>query len=237
MFELIVGLLATFVGAALQASVGFGFAVISIPILALVDGRLVPVPQLLLSFPLAILMMLRERTHIDFGGVRWILVGRLVGGLATLPLLKVLTGDALDMTIGLLVLLIVATIAGGFTVPIRRDTQVAAGAVSGAVGLIASMGGPPLALLYLDQAAARLRSSLATVFLVGLSISLILRIGSDEIAAADFSIAALLLPSLIVGFVVGSRMAPNVDRRGVRTYVLIVSTLASVTLVARSLLT
>jgi len=235
LFELVVALVATLIGAAVQASVGFGFAVVSIPILALVDEQLVPVPQLLLSFPLALLILARERAHIDFRDIRWIVVGRVIGGVAAAPLLSVLSGDSLELVIGGIVLFTVVTIAAGASIPFRRETQVGAGAVSGATGLITSMGGPALALLYANHAGAKLRSSLAAVFVIGLSINLVIRIFGSAIAVSDVWIGAALLPALIVGYVVGARLAWRVDRRGIRTYVLIVSATASAALIVRAL--
>ena len=98
------------------------------------------------------------------------------------------------------------------------------------------MGGPALALLFANHAGAKPRSSLATVFVVVISISFILRVGSGEIVASDFWIAAALLPSLIVGFILGARISPRVDGNGVRVCVLAISALASAVLIVRALL-
>ena len=86
--EIFIGLLASFVAAVVQASIGFGFAVVSIPILAVVHPDFVPVPQLLLTFPLAVLTFARERVHVDFSGVCWITVGWVIGALRRCPCSK-----------------------------------------------------------------------------------------------------------------------------------------------------
>lgn len=235
MIELALGLLVTFVGAAVQASVGFGFAVVSIPVLALVDTRMVPVPQLLVSFPLAWLMVKRERAHLDLKGMGWILAGRVIGAAAAVPLLVSLSGRSLELSIGIIVLLLTLASNSDVVLPMRPAGKITAGSVAGATGLLASMGGPPLALLYRNEPAAKLRSSLAAVFLFGLTVSLLVRIGAGEIVRTDVWIALAILPALVLGYLAGARLAPHLDRRGIRTYVLAGSAAASVALIVKAL--
>ncbi|MCL1692867.1 MAG: sulfite exporter TauE/SafE family protein, partial [Actinomycetia bacterium] len=60
---LITALIVTFIAAAIQGVVGMGFAMVSVPILALINPSLAPVPQLLITLPLTISMAWRERHH------------------------------------------------------------------------------------------------------------------------------------------------------------------------------
>jgi hypothetical protein len=119
--------------------------------------------------------------------------------------------------------------------PMRPAGQLTAGTVAGATGLLASMGGPPLALLYRNETAARLRSSLAVVFLFGLTVSLLVRIGVGEVVRTDLWIALAILPALVLGYLAGARLAPHLDRRGFRAYVLAGSATASVALIVKAL--
>lgn len=48
--ELIIALLVTAVAAALQGTVGVGFAMVSVPVLTLLNSDFTPIPQVLLSF-------------------------------------------------------------------------------------------------------------------------------------------------------------------------------------------
>ena len=89
--ELAIALVVTVLGAIVQGTIGIGFGVVSVPILFLVNPILAPVPQLLLAVPLAITMTWRERTHIDAGGVAWMLAGRIPGAVIGLALLGVAT--------------------------------------------------------------------------------------------------------------------------------------------------
>lgn len=97
-FELIIALLVTAAAAALQGTVGVGFAMVSVPVLTLLNSDFTPVPQILLSFPMTVFMVLRERRHLDLKGAAWVLSGRLPGAVAGAILLGVLAQRTLDGT-------------------------------------------------------------------------------------------------------------------------------------------
>jgi hypothetical protein len=76
---LLVAALVTFLSACVQGTLGFGFAVVSVPLLSLLHPALAPVPQLLLALPLTLSMAVRERHAIDLRGVGFVVSGRIVG--------------------------------------------------------------------------------------------------------------------------------------------------------------
>ena len=55
-------------GAVIQGSIGFGYALVAVPALVLLLPWSVPVTPLLLALPMTILMSAREWGAIDFGG-------------------------------------------------------------------------------------------------------------------------------------------------------------------------
>ena len=137
------------VGAGLvQGTIGFGLAVVSVPVLSLLDRDLAPVPQLLIALPLALAMVWREWRHLDLSGVGWVLAGRFPGAALGVVLLKLFSERALDVLIAGLVLAGVAIVASGVVIRLNPFTKLAAGIASGTMGLVATIGGPPLALLY-----------------------------------------------------------------------------------------
>ncbi len=72
-------LLASVVGGAIQGVIGFGFALVAVPVLALVQPDAVPVTVMLMAIPMTVFMALRERAHIDGRGFTTIMVGRVLG--------------------------------------------------------------------------------------------------------------------------------------------------------------
>ena len=62
---LVLATLVMAIGAALQAAVGLGLALFVVPLLALIDVRLIPGPVLLASVALAVMMAYRGRAAIN----------------------------------------------------------------------------------------------------------------------------------------------------------------------------
>ncbi len=134
--------------ASVQGTVGLGFAMVSVPLLSLIHPSLAPVPQLLMVLPLTVTMAWRERHAIDLRGFWWIIGGRIPGAFLGVALLTVASQRILDMFIALTVLGAVAVMAKGVHVKRTRGTKFAAGVGSATTGVIASIGGPPVALEY-----------------------------------------------------------------------------------------
>ncbi len=231
---LIVALVVTFVAASIQGVVGMGFAMVSVPILALIDPTLAPVPQLLITMPLTIMMAWRERRHIDVSGVGWIVAGRIPGVIIGVTLLAVATQVTLDVTIAVIVLMAVAIVASGYHVRRTPVTEFGAGTLAGVTGLVASIGGPPLALLYTSDDGPIRRSNLAVVFTIGLSITLTARLVTGNISWHDVQVALILFPALILGYLASLLFKNRVPQRFARATILILSIAGSLGLLVRA---
>jgi uncharacterized membrane protein YfcA len=229
-------LIVTFLAATIQGVVGMGFAMVSVPILALVDPSLAPVPQLLVTLPLTLSMAWKERHHIRFPAIGWIIAGRVPGAVVGLALLTVATGQFLDLVIAAVVIGAVAIIASGLHVRRTHASEFGAGVLSGASSLIASIGGPPLALLYSSDDGPTIRSNLAAVFSVGLVITVTARSLSGNITASDLKVAIIIFPALVAGYVVSLRFKDRVSQPMVKFGVLAISLIGAVGLIVRTLL-
>ncbi len=232
---LITALVVTFVAAAIQGVVGMGFAMVSVPILALIDPSLAPVPQLLITLPLTVSMAWRERRHIQLSGVGWIIGGRIPGAAIGVGLLAVATQQTLDIAIALIVLGAVAIIASGFHVKRTPFSEFGAGLASGVSGLVASIGGPPLALLYTRDDGPTVRSNLAMIFTIGLVITISARALTGNITLSDIRVAAVLFPALAAGYVASYRFKNRVSQPIVRNAILVLSLLGAVGLIIRAI--
>jgi hypothetical protein len=232
-FAWILALLITFAAAAIQGAVGVGFAMVSVPLLALIDPRLAPVPQVLLALPLTLTMAWRERGHIHLRRIRWIMAGRIPGAAVGVALLAVATQQLLDLAIAVTVLLAVAIIGSGYFVARNAATEFGAGVLSGATGLVASIGGPPLALLYAGERGPIARSNLAVVFTFGLSVSVVFRLASGNIGWGDARVAAVLFPALLAGYSLSGLFKDRLNRRQLRNAILTLSTIGALGLIVR----
>jgi hypothetical protein len=111
-------MLIVFLGAAVQGSVGTGFAVVSAPILALLDPDFVPIAPQFLALMIASPRSVRERSRLDMAGVGWVIAGRIPGSLAAAAVLTYRVGRTLDFLIGSIVLMAVLVLASGVHVPL-----------------------------------------------------------------------------------------------------------------------
>lgn len=232
-FDTLVVMLCGAVGFTLQGAVGFGMGILGSPVLILIDSRLVPGPVLASSMVFTTLLAVRERRAIDVDGLRWAVVGRLAGTIPAAAVLAVLPADQLSLLFGGIVLLGVAISISGLHVEPRPVSLVVGGALSGLMGTIASIGGPPMALLYQHAAGARVRGTLSSLFLIGSIVSLVAltlvgRFGRDELR-----LTLPLLPGVLFGFVVSRRIASRLDRGYTRRAVLAIATGAGLIVVVR----
>ena len=181
-------------------------------------------------------MAWRERSHLSLKGVGWVITGRLPGALIGVLLLTIATQAILQATIAALVLIAVAIIATGVHVRKTPATQFGAGLFSGVSGLVASIGGPPLALLYTRDEGAVVRSNLAAVFVIGLSISIVARLVSGNMTWEDARVAAFLFPALAIGYMTSLAVKDRWSTDAVRNGILVLSLLGAVALIIRVLL-
>ena len=191
----------TAAAALVQGTVGVGSAMIAVPVTSLIAPELAPVPQLLIVL-LTISMAWRERHAMDLTGVGWIIAGRFPGAAIGVALLAVATQRTLDLFIGCVVLTAVTVIATGYRVHRNPVTKFAAGVGAGTTGLVASMGGPPIALIYSDDEAATIRSTLAAVFTIGVTISTVVRFGTGNVTTRDLTTSLILFPAVVIGYAV-----------------------------------
>lgn len=224
----------TLFAAAVQGVVGVGFAMVSVPILSLIDPALAPVPQLLITIPLTVAMAWRERHHMDTHGVGWIIAGRVPGALIGLGLLAVATQRTLDVAIAATVIIGVAILASGYHLHRNPATKFGAGVLSGTAGLVASIGGPPLALIYSREEGPTVRASLAAVFTIGLVITLTARAVTGNISGTDVRVALVLFPALAVGWLISTRLAHRIRQETLRRAILVLSAVAAIGLLIRA---
>lgn len=225
----LVAAVATALGATIQGSIGFGMNLVTVPALALVLPEALPVAVIVLGLPISLGMLQHEHGSVDRTGVAWILAGRVPGTVAGAWVVATVSTTYLQAIVAVVVLLLVVASVAMPAVPVRRDTQVAAGVVSGVTGTAAGIGGPPLALLYQHHAGPVMRSTLAASFLLGTVLSLVTLAAAREVGAGQLALGALLAPLAVGGSVVGRRLHAWLDRGWLRPAVLVFAAAAALT--------
>jgi len=225
-----------FAGALVQGTAGVGYAIVSAPLLRIVASELVPVSVMIGVWSVALATLIRERQDISAAGIGWVLAGRLPGAWIGALLLGVIPARALDISIGGMVLIAVIVMALGLAIPFNPKTQFLAGLISGTTGTATAVGGPPLAMLYRERKGPELRSTLAVVFLAGLSINLATLAVRAQISVDQLLMGVLLIPPSLLGFVGSSSLRKYVDGEPLRWAILIISSFAAISLLAKTFL-
>jgi uncharacterized membrane protein YfcA len=223
------------VGGIIQGVIGFGFALIAVPVLALVEPDALPVTVMLMAIPMTIVMALRERAHIDVGGFATIMVGRVIGIAGGVVLLSVVPESSLTVLVGAMVLLGVALSVGGLDIEPTRWVNVGAGVLSGVMGTTSAIGGPALAVVYQSRPGPELRSTLALSYLAGIVLAVGALGAVGWVHEWQFVLALELIPGLLLGLWLSFRLAPVLDRGWLRPAVLVFAAIAGVIIVVRGL--
>jgi uncharacterized membrane protein YfcA len=221
-------------GAAVQGAIGFGMALVTAPLLVMIRPDLVPGPLMMSGFALTLLVSWRERDQIDLRGVSWALVGRVPGVALGALALALVPERAMSPLVGLSVLAGVALSATRLRLEPTRSVLLGAGIVSGIFGTIASIGGPPLALVYQYASGPRLRGTLAGYFMVGALMSLVGLVAVGRFGASEALWTLLLTPGTVLGFACSGRFMRWVDAGRTRRAVLGTSVAAGIAAVLRA---
>ncbi|WP_052669053.1 TSUP family transporter [Nitriliruptor alkaliphilus] len=233
--ELLLVALIAALAAAIQGALGFGFSLLAAPLLALVDPQLVPGPVLVGLLTLTTMMTARERGAVDGTGVAWVLVGRVPGAAVGALALALLTQQALSITLAVVVLAAVALSVAGLQLVPQRGTLLGAGVVSGVMEVAASIGGPPVALVYRRAAAPVVRGTLSVIFMVGVTVSLIGVASVGRFGATELRWSLALIPGVVVGFVASALLRPAVDRGLLAPAVLVLSAISAIAVLVQAL--
>jgi uncharacterized membrane protein YfcA len=227
----VIALATVAVGALTQGALGFGFGMLAAPVLAIVDDDLVPGAVLVLGVTVAAIIAWQERGALDWRGIRWALVGRVLGTVLGVLALSWLDAEDFAIVLGSFILVAVVLSVAGWHVRPTRSTLVGAGTVSGVMGTLTSIGGPPMALVYQRERAAQIRSTLAGFFLFGASLAIVSLTVSGQFGRGELVDGVRLLPGLLLGVVASRKLGRYLDNGWTRPALLALCTVAAIVLI------
>jgi uncharacterized membrane protein YfcA len=185
--------------------------------------------------PLSVGVAVREWRSMDRRGLGWAITGRVPG--TVLGSVAIALVSTRSLAIGLAAVVLSAV---GISLVARRFVPtpralVTAGFASGFMGTTTSIGGPPMALVYQHSDGPTMRSTLATYFSIGATLSLV-GIGlAGKLGRHEVALGLALLPGVLAGFLLSRPLTAVIDRRGVRGIVLIASAASAVALLVEEL--
>ncbi|HEX6230249.1 MAG TPA: sulfite exporter TauE/SafE family protein [Actinomycetota bacterium] len=228
--------LASAAGGAVQGSIGFGFALVVVPALTLIEPDAVPAAVLLLAAPLTVFMAVRERAHIDRRGFVSIAAGRVFGTVLGASILVAVPAGSIATLLGVMILVAVALSLVGLDVAPTPPVAFGAGLLSGVTGTTSAVGGPALAVVYQRRPGPELRATLALSFVFGLVMSLAAVGAVGRVHVWHGVLAVEMLPGLALGLWSSRHLSRVLDGGWLRPAVLAFAGAAGVYITVRGLL-
>lgn len=232
----IVWLLASLVmmaGSALQAAFGMGLALFVVPLLALIDPRLIPGPMLFAAIGLCVAMAYEGRAEIvrrDLGiATAGLLFGTVLGAIA----LAYLADSNLPRIFGALILLAVAISVSGLKLRSTPPALLAGGTAAGFMGVMVGVHGPPLALVLQHEGPRRARAMLGAFFAIAYPISIAGMVPVGFFGWVDLRWGLALFPAAMLGYAIAPVIARRIDHQRLRIGILAISAISGIVLVLR----
>jgi uncharacterized membrane protein YfcA len=222
------------IASALQASVGIGLALLAVPLLALVDPRLIPGPMLLAGALLALASAYRERQAMDVQRIGLALLGLALGTVCGASALSVLPTPLLGKVFAILILLAVALSVSGLHVRPTGLALFAGGSTAGVMGTMVGIHGPPIALVLQYARPEQARAMLGAFFFVAYVGSVLALAAFGLFGMLQLQLAATLLPGVIAGLCVAPSLTGFVNPTRLRMAILSISAASAVVLFWRS---
>ena len=233
--ELAIAIGMAIAGSVVQGSIGFGMAVVSAPILLLVNPLFVPGPMLLAAMVLVILMSLRNRRDVIVPDIALATVGRIAGTVPAAYAIGMLTPATFEILFAVLVMLGVVLSLAGWHVRRTRPNVVLAATLSGFIGTVSSIGGPAMALVYQHEKAPQIRGTLSVIFTIGTVISIAGLWWAGRFGPIELMLGLLLMPGVLVGFLLSRYTAGRLDEAHTRPALLAISALSAMLILVRVL--
>lgn len=223
-------------GAYVQGCVGYGLGLVAVPVLAMIDPLLVPGPLIATSIGLNIMITRADHREIHMGELWRAIVAAIPGACAAAAILYLAQADTIAVVIGAITLFAVALSVSGWHAPPTYRNVTIAGFLSGLMGTASSIGGPPMAIVYSRETAAKLRGTLAAFFIATSLVAIVPLTLAQQMTKAHWYCVLALLPGVAVGFLLSRMTAKHVPDKAMRPLVLIVATVGAVALIAKVLL-
>ena len=225
------GLLVIFLSSIIQGLTGFGFALVSVPIMMFILSPKVVVPIVIIhSLVINLIILFEARKWVNLKRI-WPLM---IAGAAGIPigtyLLVALDASILKIFIGSVIIPFAITSLAGFKKAIRSEKLAFApvGITSGLLASSTSLSGPPVILFFVNQGIEKeiFRANLVAYFTV-LSLAAILAfVIGGVITTTVINYTLWLLPAAILGAMTGIKLTPKVSENIFRIIALVIVIIA-----------
>ncbi len=234
--EIALAIVLAMIGSIVQGSIGFGLAVVSAPILMMIDPVFVPGPLLMAASLLVVLIAHRDRRAAVRRDVALGIVGRILGTLPAAYALSIMPGQYYSVLFATLVLLAVGLSLSGWHLPPTPRNVIAAATLSGFASTVASLGGAPMALVYQKEEGPKVRGTMSAIFIAGTLVSIAGLWWAGMFGRVELLLGLMMMPGIAIGFALSRYTARYIDGEYFRPALLVVSAASGVAILVRALL-
>jgi len=223
-------------GSIVQGTIGFGLGLLAAPLVAIAIPDAIPVVLVLVAWPIGGVAAMREHHALEHFALRWMLVGAVPGTLIGLWIIQLASASMLGVIVGITTIAGVLATMASPPIPITRTTACSAGLIGNITGTAASVGGPPVALLFQHHRGPIIRSTLGAYFTISATLSVIGYAATGEVTVDRLLLALALLPAMLLGAWLSRHFHVLVDAGWLRPSVLALSSIAGMIAIARGVL-
>ena len=224
------------IGSTLQGAVGYGLAMIVSPFLVMIEPFFIPGGLTIPATILVFLVILRERDALDFWGLRWAVIGAAPGMLLGTYLLTRMPVDLFVMVFAGAVLAAVALSLLRVKITPTPGVLFVAGLTSGLMGILTNMSGPAIALVFQHSSGPKLRATISGYFVMSLVLAYMNLVPAGRMGLRELRLSAYLIPPMLLGFMLSSKVKDYLDRGYTRTVVLSLAALSAVMVLVSQLI-
>jgi hypothetical protein len=228
------------VAAFAQSLAGFGFALLSVPMMQLVlSPRDAVVISTLIAAVSTTSQAIVDRKSVDRASVKRLTIASYLGMPAGLALFVLVSDSVLRLTLGVVVILAAVVLSRGFS--LRDDdfrSDWALGILSGILATSTSTNGPPLVFVLQARKMSPevFRSTINTIFSLANLGALVFFFSSGKVSSHSLLGALIGLPAMFVALRIGYSLRPRVSAEFFRKLVLVTLTLSGVSLLLKVVL-
>jgi len=197
----------------LQTTTGFGYAIITAPLLALALGPKETVMLTMITgLMIRIFMMAATKNDGSFKAIFPLITASIIGAIPGAYVMTMISNDGLKLLIGIVLLIAVFMLGKNHKISIKnhRFAETIVGGLSGFLATTTSINGPPIILYYLNSKAEEdknvFRGNLTRYFLLINIASIMISYIAGTLHIGDLWFQTLLsIPALAIGFYLGEK--------------------------------
>lgn len=223
----------------LQTTTGFGYAIITAPLLALVLTAKETVMLLMLTALVICTLLLRAtRNQGSFRAIAPLCIASVAGAIPGAYVMTQISNDGLKLSIGILLLFATLALWRQYTFPLRpgRAAEALVGFIGGFLTTSTGVTGPPVILYYLNARAetdkVAFRANLTRFFLLINLASVVFSYVAGSLVLDELWLHFLVaVPALFAGFFLGEKLFHRISAPMLRTAALLLIFASSIAIV------